>query len=83
MAGLHAVPHEPQFANEVSEASHPFAVEPSQLPKPELHDVSVHEPVEHDSVALARSHGTAQLPQSVSVRSEASHPFGALPSQLP
>jgi hypothetical protein len=79
----HADPHVPQLDSVVSDVSQPFVVLPSQLPQVGLHAISAHEPVVHDSVALARSHATPQLPQSVSVVSDRSHPSEPLPLQLP
>ena len=52
-----------------------------QSRQPASHDVSVQVPVPHDSLALARLHGTSQPPQSASVRSDVSQPFPAEPSQ--
>lgn len=75
---------EPQvLAEALCCTSHPFASLPSQLEKPELHDVSVQVPVEQLALALVREHGTPQLPQSVNVLSEVSQPMPGLPSQLP
>jgi hypothetical protein len=44
---------------------------------------SVQVPVEHDSLAFARSQTAAQPPQLVSVLSPVSQPLAELPSQLP
>jgi hypothetical protein len=52
-----------------------------QSRQPVSHVVSVHVPVPHDSLALARLHGTSQPPQSESVRSEVSQPFVGESSQ--
>ncbi len=80
----HTAPHEPQFDVLVFVfVSQPFVAFASQLPKPASHATSAQVPVAHDSVALARAHAVPHVPQFVSVESEASHPFGALPSQLP
>jgi hypothetical protein len=56
---------------------------PSQLPKPELHELSEHVPVLHEEVALARLHGTPQALQLLLVRRLVSQPLALLPSQLP
>ena len=80
---LHAVPHVPQLLSVFSCASHPFASLPSQFPQPVLHVRIAHEPVEHEAVALARTHAVAHPPQLARVLSCSSHPFALLPSQLP
>jgi hypothetical protein len=56
---------------------------PSQLAKPELQDVTVQAPVEHDEDALDKLHGIPQPLQFVFVRVEVSQPLVLLPSQLP
>ena len=54
---LHTLPHAPQLLVSVWRLfSQPLDATPSQLPKPELQVPSVQVPVEHDSLAFARSH---------------------------
>jgi hypothetical protein len=66
--GLHAAPHEPQLVSVLRGASHPFALFPSQLPKPETHPPKVHVPVAQlGAVALTGLHATPHAPQFVVV----------------
>lgn len=58
LSGLQGVPQVAQSVNVTSDRSQPFAPLPSQSPQFVLQEPSVQMPVEHDSVALARSHGT-------------------------
>jgi hypothetical protein len=79
----HGLLHPPQCWLEVSVfVSQPFAWSPSQLPKPGRHAPNVQVPVEHDSVAFAKSQPTPQPPQFDSVFVAVSHPLFGLPSQL-
>jgi hypothetical protein len=73
----------PQLDNVVSEASQPSEALPLQLPQPELQVPMAQLPLEHDSVALARSHRRPQAPQLVSEVRETSQPSPQLPLQLP
>jgi hypothetical protein len=81
---LQVVPHDPQFATLICVfTSQPFAPAPSQLPKPEEHAPSAQVPEAQDSAAFARSQTAPQVPQLDRVVRLVSHPFAALPSQLP
>jgi hypothetical protein len=82
---LQVVPHAPQFDVLVDRfASQPFDAWPSQLPKPVLHVPRTHPPPEQAAPAFANEHALPQLPQSVTeVFVLVSHPFDAMPSQLP
>jgi hypothetical protein len=83
LALVHALPHTPQFAVVLSEASHPLATEPSQLPNPALHAIE-HSPAAQLGVPLVLLHTVPHAPQwFVLVLVAVSHPFAALPSQLP
>lgn len=62
--------------------SQPFAGLPSQLANPGLQLPSVQTPLTQLSLALARSQGALQAPQSVSVLMLRSQPLSGLPSQL-
>jgi len=79
---VQALPHALQWVTLPSVVSQPFAGWLSQLPKPAVQVPRVQVPVEHDSEALAKLHGTSQSPQLVSVRMSRSQPFVATPSQL-
>lgn len=84
LALLQAVPQLPQFATlEFVFTSQPLVETPSQFANPALQVPSVHVPDGHDSLAFGRLQIEPQEPQSVSVFSEVSHPFAALPSQSP
>ena len=81
---LQVVPQAPQFATLIWVfTSQPFAPAPSQLPKPELQVPRAQLPDAQDSAALARSQTAPQVPQLDRVVRLVSHPFAALPSQLP
>lgn len=71
-----------QFASVPSGVSQPVPAFMSQLPKAPVQPTSAQLPVEHDSVAFARSQSTSQSPQSVSVRMLRSQPLPRFPSQL-
>jgi hypothetical protein len=80
----HDVPQAPQFETLVCVlTSQPFAATPSQLPNPAVQIPRVHEPDAQDSEAFARSQIAPHEPQFDSVVRLVSHPFAALPSQLP
>jgi hypothetical protein len=79
----HGMLQPPQCEFEVAVfVSQPFVWFPSQLPKFVSHAVNVQVPVEHDSLALAKSQLTPHPPQLVSVVVDVSQPLFALPSQL-
>ena len=80
-ARVHTLPHVPQFAGAVSEASQPSPSAPLQLPKPMLHVPIAHIPLAHVAVALTREHERPQPPQFVSVWIDVSQPVASLPSQ--
>jgi hypothetical protein len=81
---LHAWLQPPQCATVfVVFTSQPFEVLPSQFSKPALHVPIVHTPVEHDSLAFVKLHGTPQPPQFDSVVRLVSQPSAAPPPQLP
>ena len=62
-AKSHVTPHPPQCESVVSDCSQPFALLPSQLPKPLLHVVIVQVPLTHAAPALAKAHTFPQPPQ--------------------
>ncbi|MFT5359197.1 MAG: hypothetical protein ACI9KE_006440 [Polyangiales bacterium] len=80
---LHVVPQPPQLLNVLSWRSQPFALLPSQLPKPLAQVPRVHEPVLQLSLALFRLQLVPHPLQLVRVLSRASHPFAGFPSQSP
>lgn len=83
LADEHAAPHPPQLAVLVLMfVSQPFALLPSQLPKPASHPTSWQVPLAHDSVAFAMSQATPHAPQLVSVFRLVSHPLVGSPSQF-
>ncbi len=80
------VPHAPQWAALVSKpVSHPFAVMPSQSPKPAVHAVA-HAPVTHVAVVFGVPSPGHMRPHAPQLRGSlcncASQPFTALPSQF-
>jgi hypothetical protein len=77
-----ARPQNPQFASVVTGVSQPLASTPSQSAKPVLHVAIEQVPVPQVALALARTQGEPQLPQSVTVVSDVSQPFASIPSQL-
>jgi hypothetical protein len=79
---LQPMPHPPQFIVVRIDVSQPVASMPSQSSKPVTHVPMRHVPLVQSAIALARTHGAPQLPQSVVVRSEVSQPFTTLPSQF-
>jgi hypothetical protein len=80
---VHPFPQEPQLVRLVWVfVSQPFAPFESQLAKPGPQLPSVQTPLTQLSLALARSHGALQAPQSVSVLMLRSQPLSGLPSQL-
>jgi hypothetical protein len=82
-AFVQAAPQAPQLETLVWVfVSQPLLGLPSQLAYPAAQAPSVHVPPLQDSAALARSHGTPQPPQSVSVLTLLSQPLLGLPSQL-
>lgn len=85
LAFVHATPHAPQLVTLVPRfASQPLAMLPSQLPNPALHAATVHAPDAHAAVAFASAHRLPQDPQFDAVVCVfVSHPFDAMPSQLP
>lgn len=74
------MPQPPQWLTVVVSVSHPFAVEPSQLPRPGWQAMAVHTPAWQVSPPLQVM---PQPPQLAEVVSAVSHPFAADPSQLP
>ena len=82
---LHACPHVPQLPRLVAVfVSHPFAGLLSQSPQPELHVPIAHDPLLHAAPAFAKLHALPQSPQLPTLALMfVSHPFAALPSQLP
>jgi hypothetical protein len=81
-AGLHALPHPPQFArSELVLASQPFAGWPSQSENP-AEQVKPHVPALHVAVAFGRDgHALPHDPQCCGSFAATSHPFDACPSQ--
>ncbi len=82
---LHPMPQPPQWATErVRSVSHPFAATPSQLPHPASQLTTVHALAAQPAVARGSTHARPQPPQWEGVTVVfTSHPFAALPSQLP
>jgi hypothetical protein len=78
------VPQVPQFAVVlVRFTSQPVDANPSQLPKPELHEME-HVPLPQDAVPFVLLHAWPQPPQCATVVFVfVSQPFTALPSQFP
>jgi hypothetical protein len=77
------MPHIPQCAVELERSvSQPFDEDPSQFPQPESHEVSVHVPVEHDSLACESEQDVPHIPQFELLRRSLSQPLKELPSQL-
>ncbi len=77
------LPQPPQFEVVVSAASQPFALIPSQLPKPAVHATTPHDPLEHVCEAtFGRAHARPQLPQcSGDVLVLVSQPLALMESQ--
>jgi hypothetical protein len=84
LAKLHAVVHTPQCAASVLRfVSQPFAALASQLPKPELQVIPQAPPLQV-AVPFVPLHKVPHAPQFAgAVLVLVSHPFVALPSQLP
>jgi len=79
----HGILQPPQCKFDVAVlVSQPLVLLPSQLPKFASHAPSVHVPVEHDSLALAKLHVTPQPPQFAKVLSAVSQPLFTLLSQF-
>jgi hypothetical protein len=76
-------PHAPQLLGLLSEASQPFAVCPSQLPNPVLHDEIAQEPEAQVVAAFGRVQVVPHAAQCELVFSCCSQPLVACPSQLP
>lgn len=62
-ARLQGTPQAPQSVSVLRGSSQPFALFPSQFPNPAAQVPSVQTPVEHDSVAFARSQTKPQVGQ--------------------
>jgi hypothetical protein len=81
---LQTVPQAPQLVELVFlSTSQPLLATPSQFKNPVLQVPSVQLPVEHDSLAFARSQMALHAPQLLSVLSAVSQPLAELLSQLP
>jgi hypothetical protein len=82
----HALPHAPQLALSVlTLRSQPSAAVTLQSRNPEPQVPSAQVPAAHVAAALAKAHRTPQPPQLFTsvARTLVSHPFAAIPSQLP
>ena len=82
VAPEHALPHRPQLAVAVSDASHPLDASPSQSAYP-VAQVNPHAPAAHVAVAFGASgHARPHAPQLAAlVAVLVSHPLVASPSQ--
>jgi hypothetical protein len=85
LLALHTLPQAPQWVGEDERSvSQPLETTPSQLPRPGLHEATVHAPATQAGVALGREHIRPQPPQWLAVALVlVSQPLAALPSQLP
>jgi hypothetical protein len=85
LASEHVRPHIPQCTALMPRlTSQPLAALPSQLPKPALHDATVHMLAAHAAVALASEHARPHIPQCAAVVARfTSHPSAGLALQSP
>ncbi len=82
-ASKHAALQAPQLATDVLRSvSHPFAVFPSQSPRPGMQVVGRQTPIRHAAPEPGNEHDVAHVPQcATSVSRFTSHPLAVSPSQ--